>query len=113
MKRMLLLTVAAVLAAVMRMSPAGLNFLSHSLSNGLKRMNAGMRTIMMTYPGFQTLPRGIKRMLVASESFFFGEAQSRPMKSMRGKSPAGAALAFGMTTGPVGRFPAFSAAWRN
>jgi hypothetical protein len=35
-----------------------------------------MRSIMMTYPGFQALPRGIKRMLVESESLFFAEARS-------------------------------------
>jgi len=28
---------------------------------------------MMTYPGYQRLPKGIKQMLVESESFFFEE----------------------------------------
>ncbi len=32
---------------------------------------------MMTYPEFQSLPRGIKKMLIASETFFFAEAQMR------------------------------------
>jgi hypothetical protein len=32
-----------------------------------------MKPIMMVYPGFQTLPKGLKRMLVESESFFFEE----------------------------------------
>jgi hypothetical protein len=35
-----------------------------------------MRTIILTYPGFQSLPRGIKQMLVTSESFFFSEAMT-------------------------------------
>jgi len=33
-----------------------------------------MKTIVLTYPGFQSLPKGIKQLLVASESHFFGEA---------------------------------------
>jgi hypothetical protein len=32
-----------------------------------------MKPIMMTYPGYQGLPKGIKQMLVESESFFFEE----------------------------------------
>ena len=32
-----------------------------------------MRTIMMTYAGFQTLPKGLKQMLVESENHFFEE----------------------------------------
>ena len=32
-----------------------------------------MRTIILTYPGYQALPRGIKQMLVASENFYFDE----------------------------------------
>ena len=30
-----------------------------------------MKSIVTTYPDFQMLPKGVKRMLVASESFFF------------------------------------------
>lgn len=30
-----------------------------------------MKTIIVTYPDFQGLPRGLKQLLVASESFFF------------------------------------------
>jgi hypothetical protein len=33
-----------------------------------------MKSIVLTYPGYQTLPRGLKRMLVASENSFFSEA---------------------------------------
>ncbi len=43
------------------------------------KMEGRMRTIMMTYPGFQTLPRGVKKMLVASENFFFTEAEPQPL----------------------------------
>jgi hypothetical protein len=32
-----------------------------------------MRTIILTYPGYQSLPRGLKQMLVASENFYFDE----------------------------------------
>jgi len=35
-----------------------------------------MKSIITTYPDFQTLPRGIKMMLLASESHFFDEANS-------------------------------------
>jgi hypothetical protein len=31
---------------------------------------------MMTYPEFQSLPRGIRKMLLASETFFFEEAHA-------------------------------------
>lgn len=32
-----------------------------------------MRTIILTYPGYPSLPRGIKQLLVASENFYFDE----------------------------------------
>ena len=32
-----------------------------------------MKPFMVVYPGFQTLPKGLKRLLVESESFFFEE----------------------------------------
>ena len=35
-----------------------------------------MRTIILTYPGYQSLPRGIKQMLVASENFYFDESRA-------------------------------------
>jgi hypothetical protein len=34
-----------------------------------------MKSIVTTYSGFQALPRGIKQMLVTSESLFFDEAR--------------------------------------
>jgi hypothetical protein len=35
-----------------------------------------MKSIMVTYPDFQSLPKGIRRMLVTSESVFFGDART-------------------------------------
>jgi hypothetical protein len=45
-----------------------------------------MRTIVLTYPGFVSLPKGIKQMLVASERFYFDEA--RPALAMAGRPRA-------------------------
>ena len=36
-----------------------------------------MKSIAFTYPGFHALPRGIKQLLVTSESAFFEEVQVR------------------------------------
>jgi hypothetical protein len=33
-----------------------------------------MNSITATYPGFQALPKGLKRLLVVSESMFFDQA---------------------------------------
>ncbi|MDE3066172.1 MAG: hypothetical protein KGJ60_01330 [Verrucomicrobiota bacterium] len=33
-----------------------------------------MRTIISTYPGFRSLPKGVKQLLVVSESHFFDGA---------------------------------------
>ena len=46
-----------------------------------------MRSIMWTYPGFQSLPRGIKQMLVASENDFFSDAKPVLAKGALGKLP--------------------------
>ena len=45
-----------------------------------------MKPIMMTYPGFQSLPKGLKQMLVESESFFFEEETTFIRRD--GKSPS-------------------------
>lgn len=37
-----------------------------------------MNSITATYPGFQALPKGIKQMLVVSESLFFDDAKAPP-----------------------------------
>jgi hypothetical protein len=36
-----------------------------------------MKLIMTTYPGFQELPKGVKQMLLVSESHFFAEGRAR------------------------------------
>ena len=48
-----------------------------------------MKTIMATYPGFQTLPKGIKQLLMASESCFFDDfhSQTADLKT-RAKQPS-------------------------
>jgi hypothetical protein len=38
-----------------------------------KMNNVPLRSIAFSYPGFQSLPRGIKQMLVVTETFLFGE----------------------------------------
>jgi hypothetical protein len=37
-----------------------------------------MKSIMLSYPGFQSLPRGVKQLLVASESNYFRDAKPTP-----------------------------------
>jgi hypothetical protein len=34
-----------------------------------------LHSITATYPGFQSLPKGVKQMLLVSESLFFDEAR--------------------------------------
>lgn len=43
-----------------------------------------MKTIVVTYPYFQSLPKGVKMMLVESEGFFFREANSGNRPAARG-----------------------------
>jgi hypothetical protein len=38
-----------------------------------------MKSIVVTYPDYQSLAKGIKKMLVVSESLFFGEAKAAPL----------------------------------
>ena len=48
-----------------------------------------MNSITATYPGFQALPKGIKQMLVISESVFFDESRT-PARKLPGRpQPAG------------------------
>jgi hypothetical protein len=45
-----------------------------------------MKSIITTYPDFQTLPTGVKKMLLASETHYFDEAKTgtaRPKPSRR------------------------------
>jgi hypothetical protein len=40
-----------------------------------------LSSITATYPGFQSLPKGIKQMLLVSESVFFEEARAPKKKT--------------------------------
>jgi hypothetical protein len=35
-----------------------------------------MNTTILNYPGFQTLPKGVRQMLLVSEAYFFNEPAS-------------------------------------
>ena len=67
-----------------------------------------MKSIMVTYPDFRLLPKGLKQLLLASESFFFEEAMSpaRETAKKRGVVPNGGheRVAMGSLLHP---------AWRN
>ena len=71
-----------------------------------------MKSIMMTYPNFQALPRGLRIMLLESESFFFGEANSQAWQEI-GK------WMMAMKPGGPGWLPyrhplqMFDSAWKN
>lgn len=46
-----------------------------------------MKSIITTYPDFQSLPQGVKKMLLASENFFFGEVRLTPLKNQGKPKP--------------------------
>jgi hypothetical protein len=48
-----------------------------------------MKSIITTYPDFMRLPREIKKLLLASESYFFEEIKTSPSPSALANSPAG------------------------
>ena len=70
-----------------------------------------MKSIITTYPDFRSLLKGIKSMLVASESFFFRETKS-PMQKLGNSA---------VTTGSIpnrgtklgGPLSAFGNVWKN
>ena len=39
------------------------------------KTDQNLQLIMTTYPGFHDLPKGVKKMLVVSESFFFDDSK--------------------------------------
>jgi len=39
-----------------------------------------MNATILNYPGFQTLPKGVKKMLLASEAYFFDEPAPHRME---------------------------------
>ncbi len=44
--------------------------------NTTSQLEEAMNTSILNYPGFQSLPKGIKQMLVASEAHFFDQLAS-------------------------------------
>jgi hypothetical protein len=73
-----------------------------------------MKSIITTYPDFHALPKGIKRMLLTSESFFFSEASGqRPQVSLNLGSRC-KTLSHVQPSPPVST-PAsiFGSAWKN
>jgi hypothetical protein len=52
-----------------------------------------IKSIVVTYPDYQSLPKGVKRMLVTSESLFFRDARTAPMKRRDGTRMVNPALA--------------------
>jgi hypothetical protein len=72
-----------------------------------------MKSIMMTYPGFQALPKGIKKMLLASESFFFSQSSSPPGKSAVDAWIPRLPLKSDPALLRYERFPTWPNGWRN
>jgi hypothetical protein len=72
-----------------------------------------MKSIITTYPDFRFLPKGIKRMLVASESLFFREAKPLMQKPRSSEGPTGSTPKPNRGTNPGGSLSAFGIAWKN
>jgi hypothetical protein len=66
-----------------------LNVFAVGLSYNCENKGKSMKSIITTYPDFQCLPRGIKKMLLASETYFFSAAKSPAVKPRRVASPVG------------------------
>jgi hypothetical protein len=74
-----------------------------------------MKSIITTYPDFHALPKGIKRMLLASETFFFAEALS---EHLQGPQPTTAPRSKPLSAlQPLPRFSTpssiFGSEWKN
>jgi hypothetical protein len=48
-----------------------------------------MDTTILNYSGFQSLPKGVRRMLVASETFFFEQSQAHHQAQEERAYPTG------------------------
>jgi hypothetical protein len=72
-----------------------------------------MKSIILTYPGFQALPRGLKQMLVASESVFFGDAKPAQANGAPGKVQSRPACRQRVADSQGVRLGAFDGAWKN
>jgi hypothetical protein len=60
-----------------------------------------MKSIITTYPDFQSLPRGIKMMLLVSEDHFFSEVKSHPASSEATRQTGGLTIANPDPTNPL------------
>jgi len=65
-----------------------------------------MKSILITYPNFQSLPKGIKSMLVISESDFFRDVQTSRLK----RGTRSAKLSNGLCRGRPLTLPS---SWKN
>jgi hypothetical protein len=72
-----------------------------------------MKSIILTYPSFQTLPKAIKQMLVASESDFFSDAKPARTAGGPGKLGHRQAPRSRVVDANGKRLGAFSGAWKN
>jgi len=74
-----------------------------------------MKSIITTYPDFHALPKGIKRMLLASESFFFAEAYSKRRQDSQPTTGSRAKPLAGVQPLPRFNTPSsiFGSAWKN
>jgi hypothetical protein len=70
--------------ALQKSNPIVRNFSEDVRVYHVIEMNTNVpRSIAFAYPGFQALPRGIKKMLVLTETFFFGEEKERSVADLR------------------------------
>jgi hypothetical protein len=56
---------------------------SETVMNTSFQKGQEMNTTILSYPGFQTLPKGIKQMLLASEAHFFDQPVSHATENKR------------------------------
>lgn len=97
-----------MICGVTETSLLGLNAAVHFASN-----YARMKTIITTYPGYQDLPVGIKRMLVVSEDFFFREMPSAAARAKIARRTQREAADRRIKQAREGRFWVFGPGWRN
>jgi hypothetical protein len=67
-----------------------------------------MRTIILTYPGFQSLPRGVKQLLLATENFYFEEPRSAAARPDGARSKRSETAPLAAVTGWERRLAAFA-----
>ncbi len=63
-----------------------------------------MNTTILNYPGFQTLPKGVRQMLLVSEAYFFNEPASnhQEQKVMAKRANRGSKDFLGISLLPAG-----------